>query len=52
MRLCGNCLAQHQAPANHGVVELVGAYRSWARAVFRDAADNGWAEIAGRLERA
>ena len=52
MRLCGNCLAQHQAPANHGVVELVGAYRSWARSFPGDAADRNWGGIAARLERA
>ncbi len=52
MRLCGNCLAQHQAPANHGVVQLVDAYRCWARSILGDAADDGWGEIAARLERA
>jgi len=52
MRLCGNCLAQHQAPANHGMVQLVDAYRSWARSVIGDAAEDGWGEIAARLERA
>lgn len=52
LRLCGNCLAQHQAPANHGVDRLVDAYRCWARSVLGDAADNGWGEIAARLERA
>ena len=52
MRLCGNCLAQHQAPANHGVVQLVNAYRSWARSFPGDTADKGWGEIAARLEQA
>jgi pyruvate-formate lyase-activating enzyme len=51
MRLCGNCLAQHQAPANHGVVQLVDAYRRWALSVLGDSADEGWDEIAARLER-
>jgi len=51
-RLCGNCLAQHQAPTDHGVTQLVDGYRNWARSVLGDAADNGWAEIADRLERA
>ena len=52
MRLCGNCLAQNQAPATHGVVQLVDAYRIWARSFPGDAADKSWGDIAARLERA